>query len=158
MLAILYVNTAHVGLLQFRTLIAAWDKQTNRLTGPFSWACVCHFASPDLNLICLLLVSLNAVADAEPSSQALHSLFEGGWGVLINEAFFRQWARGRMALGIFDRIKWLTQKRKFCRLWNNPPILISSTSSLLLIFSLFSSHFFFKWIEVKCESVFSGWL
>lgn len=97
MLAILYVNTAHVGLLQFRTLIAAWDKQTNRLTGPFSWACVCHFASPDLNLICLLLVSLNAVADAEPSSQALHSLFEGGVGGSHKRIIFQTmstWAYG----------------------------------------------------------------
>lgn len=94
---------------------------------------VCHFMSPDLNLICLLLVLLSAVADMEPGSQPLDSLFERG-EIFINGAFFRQWARGRMALGIFDRIKWLTQKRKFCRLWNNPPILISSASSPLLIF------------------------
>lgn len=37
--AVLEVITTHEGLRQFSTLIAAWDKQTNKLTGPFSWAC-----------------------------------------------------------------------------------------------------------------------
>lgn len=127
MSAVLEVNITNEGLLQFSTLIAPWDKQTNKLTGPFSWACVplCvpRFKShlPSLGF-----------TDVEPSSEPLRSLFERG-EILLNGAFFRQWARGCMALGIFDRIKWLTQKRKFCHLWNNPPILISSTSSPMLI-------------------------
>lgn len=159
--AVLEVNPTHEGHLQFSPLIAAWDKQTNKLTGRLSWACACHLR-PDLNLICLspLIFFLNAAADVEPSSQPFCTLFERG-EILINGAFFRQWACGRMALGIFDRIKWLTQKRKFCRLWNNPPILISSTSSSLLIYFFFPfpliSSTPLKWIEVKWESVFSGW-
>ena len=52
MSAVLEVNTTHEGCLQFSPLIAAWDKQTNKLTGRLSWACVRHLR-PDLNLICL---------------------------------------------------------------------------------------------------------
>lgn len=90
MSAVLEVNTTNEGLLQFSTLIAAWDKQTNKLTGPFSWAC----ASPDLNLICLLLVLLNTGADVEPSSQPLHSEGGGGAHKLSIVQTMSMWAYG----------------------------------------------------------------
>ena len=39
--------------------------------GPLSWARVCHFATPDLNLISLLLLLLNAEADVEQPTAPL---------------------------------------------------------------------------------------
>lgn len=114
----------------------------------------------DWNLICVSpgfisdILIRKAVA-MKRLSQLFPCCFEGNdshkW------ILFRQCSCGCIALGIFDRIKWLTQKRNHCRLWNNPPHIYFIHIRFLPLPGFFPPSRPPKLIEVKWESIFRGW-